>query len=266
MLNNERELTGGNMSSVTTDGSIVYKDAKPQSTTIHRLLKHLESYNIRHITAPKALGFDNAGREMLSYVPGNTIEDYPPTDNISDRINIVRHTALMLHDFHDATVSFVRTPEDIWFLKYDGDLPKEVICHNDFAPYNITFCDNLPIGLIDFDTACPAPREWDIAYAVYRFVPLSQQVYCNKSGTYRDYDHDKDMAERKILLKEFLNVYGFGMDIKKFVIKRLTALVNLFDEECEKNNPAFIKMKAEGHQDFYIKEIDFISENFKDWM
>ena len=260
----EQELTGGNMSAVTTDGKVVYKEAKPQSATIQRLLKHLEAKNISF--CPRALGFDENGREMLSFMNGETWDDYLQVKDISGKIAIVKQAAVMLRKLHDATVDFTGLEEDIWFLRYDGDLQKEVICHNDFAPYNVTFQNNLPVGLIDFDVACPAPREWDIAFAVYRFVPLSRRVFCYDLGTYRDYEQARDSKERKILLKTFLDIYGADIDIKKYVILRLTSLVKLFDEECEKGNPAFIQMKAEGHQDFYIKEVDFIAENFHHWV
>jgi hypothetical protein len=139
----------GNISSVFIEGSIVYRDRKPQSVTIHRLLEHLEQKGITF--CPKHLGFDDTGREMLSYINGSTIKDYPQVSLITKKIEIVKKAALMLREFHDATVDFNTQSDDIWFLRYDGNLPKEVICHNDFAPYNVTFENDLPIGLIDFD-------------------------------------------------------------------------------------------------------------------
>jgi aminoglycoside phosphotransferase (APT) family kinase protein len=33
--------------------------------------------------------------------------------------------------------------------------------------------DGRPVALIDFDVAHPGPRAWDLAYAAYRFVPLT---------------------------------------------------------------------------------------------
>jgi Ser/Thr protein kinase RdoA (MazF antagonist) len=54
--------------------------------------------------------------------------------------------------------------------------PAEVICHNDFAPYNCVFRDHKLVGVIDFDACAPGPRVWDIAYALYRFVPLMPPV------------------------------------------------------------------------------------------
>jgi hypothetical protein len=67
-------------------------------------------------------------------------------------------------------------------------------------------------------------------------------------------------------LGTFLNAYGFNDVLEEYIIvERLSALVNLFDEECAKGNQAFIKMKQEGHQEFYIKEIEFIKKNYCDW-
>jgi prepilin-type processing-associated H-X9-DG protein len=51
--------------------------------------------------------------------------------------------------------------------------PAEVICHNDVAPYNMTFIDGHVAGLFDFDTAAPGPRIWDLAYLAYRLVPFT---------------------------------------------------------------------------------------------
>ena len=59
-------------------------------------------------------------------------------------------------------------------LAMPGDLPAEVVCHNDFAPYNVVFGDDGPVGVIDWETAAPGARVWDVAYAAYRFVPLSR--------------------------------------------------------------------------------------------
>ena len=52
-------------------------------------------------------------------------------------------------------------------------MPAEVICHNDFAPYNLLFTGEEPTGVIDFDVASPGPRVWDLGYTAYRFVPLT---------------------------------------------------------------------------------------------
>ena len=256
-------LQGGNVSQVTTDGSIIYKDCKAQSATVHRLLRHLENKKIDF--CPRFLGIDEEGREKLSYMKGFTMDNYPESRDLEVRRATIRKAAELLKEYHDATVDFELLPSDQWFLEYDGNLSKEVVCHNDFAPYNVTFEQHMPVGIIDFDTACPAPRVWDIAYAAYRFVPLGAEVYDSERRAYRTYEKTKDAPERKLLLREFLRAYGTVINLKDPILLRLKALVELFDKECEKGNQAFIRMKEEGHQEFYRKEIEFIKRNFSDW-
>ena len=72
--------------------------------------------------------------------------------------------------YHDATAGFDRAGR-VWALP--AREPAEVICHNDFAPYNLVFRDGLPVGAIDFEAASPGPRAWDLAYLAYRLVPLA---------------------------------------------------------------------------------------------
>ncbi|MBK8050531.1 MAG: phosphotransferase [Anaerolineales bacterium] len=61
----------------------------------------------------------------------------------------------------------------VWAYCYPDARRHEVICHNDFAPYNFVYRDDSPIAVIDFDLAGPGPRLRDIAYAAYWLAPLS---------------------------------------------------------------------------------------------
>jgi aminoglycoside phosphotransferase (APT) family kinase protein len=78
--------------------------------------------------------------------------------------------AALLRRYHDATVDF-RPAEARWRLP--ARAPAEVVCHNDFAPYNLVFRGRTLAGAIDFDTASPGPRAWDLSYLAYRLVPLT---------------------------------------------------------------------------------------------
>ncbi|SHI16244.1 aminoglycoside phosphotransferase family protein [Clostridium intestinale] len=255
------------MSEVFYDGNNIYRNLKPYSKTIHKLLRHLENKKINFV--PRFLGIDyEKNQEILTFMEGNIVENYPDIDALEYKMKNIKLIANMLKEYHDATVDFHYGEEDEWFLEYKGGLDKEVICHNDIASYNITFSNNAPVGIIDFDTACPAPRIWDIAYAVYRFVPLSKKVYVPYKNDYRDYKRACDSEERKVLIKKFADSYGDYevKDILENVILRLESLVELFNSECQKGNMEFIKMKNEGHQEFYIEEIKFIKQNMNDWI
>ena len=265
MTDDQNTATGGNLSQVSFRGNNVLRDMKPHSPTIHRLLLHLQNKGLKFV--PRFLGQDGAF-EVLSYMPGKTADDYPLTCNLNQQILAVRAAARMLRQLHDATVDFPNTAEDKWFLSYTGTLEKEVICHNDFAPYNTTFSNGLPVGVIDFDTACPAPRVWDIAYAVYRFVPFSHQTYEPAKGSYRPYDKNADAHERTLLFDAFLSEYGYvdKQSVAENTPLRLQALVDLFDAKCIEGDPAFIRMRDQGHQQFYRDEIVFIKNHISDWI
>ena len=117
---------------------------------------------------PEPLGIDARGREILVYLPGE-VPRYPMPAWIWDDAVLVAATAL-LRRFHDATSGF-RPAAPRWRL--EAHEPAEVVCHNDFAPYNLVFHGRTLAGAIDFDTASPGPRIRDLAYLAYRLVPLT---------------------------------------------------------------------------------------------
>ena len=258
----------GNLSDVIIRKDTVIRDLKPQSATIHRLLQHLEKKGLSFV--PRFLGLADKTHESLSFVSGKTAEDYPLSGDITSQEKTVRAAATMLRALHDATLDFATSSEDVWFLSYEGPLKKEVICHNDFAPYNVTFENQLPVGLIDLDTACPAPRIWDIAYALYRFVPLGAEVYDLGKKAYREYCAETDANLRHHLIHAFLESYGDpaidSTSALEQVILRLQALVDLFDARCDAGDDAFIRMRQEGHQQLYRDEILFIKAHQQDWV
>ncbi|CAH0294884.1 hypothetical protein SRABI133_04365 [Peribacillus simplex] len=71
---NEEMLTGGNVSRVYRSGDTVRRELKPDSPKIHKLLKHLENKGFSY--APKFLGIDEKGREILSLLYLNKIKGY----------------------------------------------------------------------------------------------------------------------------------------------------------------------------------------------
>lgn len=146
-------------------GDTMRREAGPWTVTIHDLLRHVRANGVPWVPEPQ--GRDRDGREMVSYMEGE-VPGYPMPAWVWEEAVLVR-AAAMLREYHDATAGF---PQDgPWRLP--AHEPVEVICHNDFAPYNLVFHDGIPVGAIDFDTASPGPRVWDLAYLAYRLVPLT---------------------------------------------------------------------------------------------
>ena len=66
----EEPLAGGNLSTVVRVGDTVRRTPGPWTPAVHSLLNHLEAGGFD--AAPRALGFDEQGREVLSFVEGET--------------------------------------------------------------------------------------------------------------------------------------------------------------------------------------------------
>jgi hypothetical protein len=163
----EEVLAGGNMTAVVRVGDTVRRAAGPWTPTIHAFLRHLRASGFTRV--PEPLGIDDRGREIISLLPGAPAHYPLPGFAWSDAT--LAAVAGCLRAFHDASLGFVPPPDACW--QWPAHEPAEVICHNDFAPYNLMFEDGRLTGVIDVDLASPGPRVWDMAYTAYRFVPLT---------------------------------------------------------------------------------------------
>jgi Ser/Thr protein kinase RdoA (MazF antagonist) len=166
-MDTETPLPGGNMTAVVRVGDTVRRTAGAWTPTVHAFLRHLRASGFDRV--PEPLGIDDRGREILSLLPGETAT-YPLPDFAWSEETLAA-VARTLRAFHDAGLGFRPPVGARW--QWPAHEPAEVICHNDFAPYNLMFEDGRLTGVIDLDLASPGPRVRDIAYAAYRFVPLT---------------------------------------------------------------------------------------------
>jgi Ser/Thr protein kinase RdoA (MazF antagonist) len=134
---------------------------------VHALLGHLEARGFD--AAPRALGFDERGREVLSYLPGRS--GPASLEGLRSDAALVA-VARLVRRYHDAVASFRPPPGAVWRFTVGAPRDGELICHNDLGPWNVIFDGTRPVGLIDWDFAAPAPRIWDVAYALWRWAPL----------------------------------------------------------------------------------------------
>jgi aminoglycoside phosphotransferase len=161
-------LSGGNVTtSVLRVGETVRRAQTRHSKTVRRLLRHLERKGYPY--SPRFLGVDDQGRDCLTFLPGEV--DRPQDLWHSD--DALNKAGKMLRAYHDATLDWEPHETDSWAHTHTPSERNEVIGHNDFAPYNMIFAGGLPVGVIDFDLAGPAPRHRDLAYLAYWSVPLS---------------------------------------------------------------------------------------------
>lgn len=245
----EEPLAGGGVNEVVRVGDTVRRPIGPWTPAVHRLLEHLAAAGFEG--APRAHGLDAAGREILDYVPGD-VAHYPvPAYAWSDAA--LAALAVLMRAFHDATAGFPEQDAEWYFPPRE---PAEVVCHGDIAPYNCVYRDGLPVALIDFDTAHPGPRLWDVAYAAYRFVPLSGV------GNGEAVLPVTEQARRLRLLGD---AYGLSDDerteLPEVAAERLRAMVDHMRQQAAAGNEAFAAHLAAGHADLYLADIDHITRH-----
>jgi Ser/Thr protein kinase RdoA (MazF antagonist) len=134
---------------------------------VHALLDHLTMVGFDG--APRFLGIDSAGREVLSYLPGETVvAPYPPWSMTDAALVSV---ARLLRRFHEAIAGFDATPY-AWVEPVPSEYVEKIVSHNDPNLDNVVFRDGEAVALIDFDLAGPGSVLWDVATAVRLWAPL----------------------------------------------------------------------------------------------
>ena len=127
-------LAGGRTSpGVVRIGNTVHRPVRRWTTTVHAVLRHLEQTGFTE--APRVLGFDDAGREVLTYLEGETAGEAPwPAWVSSD--DALAQVGSWLRRLHDATVDFVPPADAVWFVGRPWR-PGLVIGHHDAAPGHV---------------------------------------------------------------------------------------------------------------------------------
>jgi hypothetical protein len=165
----EIPLVGGDVNigeqTVVRVDDTVRRPQSDRAEAVHALLLHFEA--VRFDGAPRFLGVDERGREVLSYVEGAPALAPAPVNDA-----VVADLGRLLRRMHDAQEGFALPEGAEW-----PDLPVEptpgsVVCHNDLFWPNVIFREGRPVALIDWDLAAPAPRLYDLASAANFWVPL----------------------------------------------------------------------------------------------
>ncbi len=246
MSDEEIPLTGGNITPIVRVGATVRRATGPWTPAVHTLLRHLDA--VGFTGAPRVLGLDEQGREILTYVVGDAgyydDERTVPPHLWSDRV--LTDAAHLLHRFHAATSSMPPVAGAAWQLVYPDAAQHEVICHNDFAPYNCIFVAGRLVAIIDFDMAGPGPRVWDVAYAAYRFARLG--------------DTDPDLREQGRRLRLFCDAYGLEdrATLVETIERRVEAVAAMLLARAAAGDAAFQLHVAEGHVAGYSAHAAFL--------
>jgi Ser/Thr protein kinase RdoA (MazF antagonist) len=251
----EFPLAGGNVSEgVVRVGDTVRRPAGPWTPAVHALLAHLHEVGFH--AAPRPLGLDEQGREVLGFVPGATVWPDRFTE-VEPRARLAR-VGRMIRQFHDAVAGFTPPPDAAWrvVIPPEDDGGGEIIAHHDLAPWNLV-TDGAGWTFIDWDSAGPGSRLWDLAYAAKAFVPLSADPTWRRP----------DAAARVRVLAD---AYGLDEEQRRrlapMLARRSRAMYDLLARGDAEGTQPWFRLWEEGHGEVWRRDTAYISQHEQQWL
>jgi hypothetical protein len=248
----ETRLAGGNVGGAVLVDGTVRRPAGRWTPTIQRLLGHLADAGIEEV--PRPLGVDSAGREALSYIPGETVGDVDRWPSWGTADSTVAQVGKLLRRIHDATRGFADGQVLPWRLVDAGVGPSEVVCHNDVAPYNLVWDDRV-VGLIDWDFASPGDPRVDLAFALWQLAPLHHPELSQKLGWSDDVDR---LSRARSLVDAYELAPSLRPGLTDFVIDRMRTLRNTISELAAAGHTAFEYHIERGDLDDIDRSVQFV--------
>ena len=156
-------LPGGNVGGAVRVGDTVRRPTGPWTPAVHGLLNHLAAAGLPGV--PRVLGFDELGREILDYLPGESFGEQVPDEVLTDAMR-------WLAEYHRVVASYRPEGVVVWRTSEGVLGPDEIVCMHDFGYYNWIGDEHGFSGVIDWDMAGPGVPLDDIAFAAWNTVPL----------------------------------------------------------------------------------------------
>jgi Phosphotransferase enzyme family len=252
VADSEEPLPGGGMAPVVRSGQTVRRRTGPWTPAVHALLRHLEAVGFDG--APRVLGIDEDGREVLTFVEG--VDGHhgkgPHTDEA------LAAAGRLIRRYHDAVAGFSPPPGAQW--RFQAGAPREgIVCHNDLGPVNTIYSEGVPTTLIDWDFAAPAPPAWDLAYAAYRFAPLYDDADCVRLGY--------PVGPRGPRIRVLCDAYGLEdrHGFLDLIAARVRALYDTVRLGAEAGDPQYTPIWAATRGEQWLRTLEHIAEHHPQW-
>ncbi len=178
-------------------GDLVHRTPQPWTPAVADPLLFLES--VGYDAASRHRGYDDQGREVLTFLPG---EDGPVSWGYLHSDDGLASVARLLRSFHDAVRGYRPAPTTQWADSTGAPQDGEVVCHGDFAPWNLVWREGQAVGIFDWDFARPAEPMFDVFYAMDWTVPFRDDETC------REFHHFERTPDRAHRVGVFLDAYG----------------------------------------------------------
>lgn len=199
----------GSGGAVVRVGDTVRRPVRPHSAAVGAFLRHLEA--IGFDGAPRWLGLDDAGREILTWIDGDV--GLPPFPAWVGSDTILEGVARLQRELHEAARTFVPPADTTW----DGPNlpppgPRDLVCHNDLCVENVVVRDGRVVAFIDFDFAAPADPLLDIAIAARHWIPIRDPL---------DIEPVRQGLDQARRFRSFCDVHGLDPAGREVVVAHL---------------------------------------------
>jgi len=243
--NDEETLAGNATTGVVRVGDTVRRPAGPWTDSVDALLEYL--WSVGFTGAPRPLGRDEQGRQVLEYVSGQVGAE-GGTYSLTELSSIGR----MLARLHEALASFTPPSDAVWNRLIPPDR-EEMICHNDVAPWNLIRSGRGWV-LIDWDATAPGSRLWDIAYAAQSMAGLHTQ---------------RPVAQSAARLRTLVDGYGLepaaGPALAQMLGRRARAMYDLLREGARQQHQPWARIWTEDGP-YWLATAEYLDMHQEAWI
>lgn len=238
-------LDGGNATDrVVRVGATVRKPWTAATPSVTHYLAALERAGV---DVPQSFGQDEQGRLVLECIPGEiAMHSAPLTSEQLGRVGA------MVREIHDASATYHPPPDAMWETAIPAP-GADLVCHNDLAPWNLVVGERWVF--IDWDSAAPSTRLWDLAYSAQAFT-LS--------------DPNEDPQRSAADLAAFVGGYDADDELRSLLPgaleRRTTAMYQLLERSSRYGLEPWASMFTAGHGERWRTVEDYVSRHRELWL
>ncbi len=262
----EREITlrGGNLRPVVRVGDTVRRHVGAWTPVVHSVLRHLENVGFRG--APRVLGIDERGREILEYIPGTIAWGLAHRRLLGNRESLKR-AGRLLRSYHDAITGFVSPTDAVWQLpELERDADRfadergKLVCHNDATAWNLV-CGEDGWAFIDWDVLCPAPFIWDIAFSAISMVPIAEDAVA------LGWPAEVPAGARLVAFAD-----GYGLlerdraQLPEAIVARIRSMYETLQRRSQSGEEPYVTLWKEGHGTAWASLLAFAEKQYDTWV